>query len=425
MRLVHVIPALGQGGAERLLAELIRHTAHRVTHRIITLTAEPPFFDFGPAEIISLGLKRGEVSAAALRQARAAARAFAPDLLHAWLYHGNLAGSLMALRGTPLIWSIHNTTLPRAGTKPLTRLIARLGGPLSRLSPDCIIYCSDSARAWHEERLRYAPKHGRVIRNGVDFAAFAFDPAARARLRAEWGLREDQVAIGTIGRFDPQKDHVTLAAALARLDSRTTTWVLAGAGCDAQDPALRAMLVRSGMAPRTLPLGRHTDMRALLSALDLLVIGSAFGEALPVVALEAVANDLPVVATRVGSVEDLVIDPALLARPRDPQDLVRAITAAWPLLRQGRPNQATARKRAALTQDHSMAATAARYHQLYQEIGRAAAIAAAPAPAHAGRSACDADILPLIEDRIGYRLLASQAGRDMATMNTRPQRPVR
>ncbi|TDH61046.1 glycosyltransferase [Dankookia rubra] len=384
LRVLHVVPALGQGGAERLLAELVRHTRRLLTHRIVSLTDQPAFFDFGAAEVVPLGLARGQVSLAALQRARAAARAFAPDLVQCWLYHGNLAGSLMGLRGTPLVWSVHNTDLPCAGTKPLTRLVARLGGPLSRVSPDTIVYCSDSARAWHEQRLGYAARRGRVIGNGVDFPAFAFDLAARAKLRAAWNLTEEQVAIGTIGRLNPQKDHAGIAAALARLGRRDAVWVLAGSGCDAGNPALGRILDRAGPDLRTLPLGPRGDMPAILSALDLLVIGSAFGEALPMVALEAVANDLPVVATRVGSVEPLVLDAACLAAPGDPAALADAIAAAWPALPGERRRASAVNKRLALAAEYAIAATTAKYQQLYRDLIPSASGAAGPRPRHHG-----------------------------------------
>lgn len=370
MRILHVIPALGQGGAERLLAELVRHTPRVLSHRIISLTDQSPFFDFGAADIVPLGLARGQVAPVALRRARAAALAFAPDVVQCWLYHGNLAGSLMACRGTPLVWSVHNTDLPCAGTKTLTRFVARLGGPLSRFSPDRIVYCSESARTWHEHRLGYAPRRGKVIVNGIDFSAFAFDPAARARMRAAWGLTDAQVAIGSIGRLDPQKDHAGIAAALTRLGRSDAVWVLAGSGCEPGNPTLGAILDRQGLRSCTLALGPCGEMAGILSALDLLVIGSSFGEALPMVALEAVANDLPVVATQVGSVEPLVLHQGCLAPPGNPEALAQAIAAAWPTLPADRRRASAVSKRVALAADYAMASTAAKYHQMYRDLIR-------------------------------------------------------
>jgi glycosyltransferase involved in cell wall biosynthesis len=68
--------------------------------------------------------------------------------------------------------------------------------------------------------------------------------------------------------------------------------------------------------------------RVLLSAHDLLVIGSALGEAMPIVGLEAAANDLPFVATAVGNVAELVLDPAHVASPRWPARSPRLLPRA-------------------------------------------------------------------------------------------------
>ncbi|WP_187829934.1 glycosyltransferase [Siccirubricoccus phaeus] len=361
LRVLHVVPTVDQGGAQKLLADLVSHAPPWATHRIIALTGDPPFFEFGAAEIFRLGLRRGEVSFQALSRARAQARAFAPHAVHGWLYHGNLLASLL-LPGVPLLWSIHNTSLPRADTAWLTRAIARLSGMASGWVPHRIVYCSADARTLHERELGYAAAPGRVIPNGVDFAAFAFSQAARDRLRASWGLGPAEVAIGSIGRWDPQKDHATVAAALALLPPGPRRWVVAGTGCEAANPDLAALLGRHGLAGRTLALGPRQDMPALLSALDLLVIGSAYGEAMPVVGLEAAANGLPVVATRVGSAPLLVAGPELLAAPRHPADLARAIAAATPR------SQAAVTVRERLRPHCDIAATTRTYHRLYRAL---------------------------------------------------------
>ena len=106
-------------------------------------------------------------------------------------------------------------------------------------------------------------------------------------------------------------------------------------------------------------------MAAVLSALDLLVIGSSFGEALPVVGLEAVANGLPVVATRVGDAELLVATPAQLAEPADVADLSRAISSALNL-RRGVPELDALRGRLLARNDIGIAADS--YHRLYADL---------------------------------------------------------
>src|ERR1051326_7916021 len=94
LRVLHVIPALGQGGAERLLADLVSRMED-IEHHVLVMIREPPFFNLGNATCSQLGLHRGHASLRALRHARMVQRETAPDLVHAWLYHGNLLSTLM------------------------------------------------------------------------------------------------------------------------------------------------------------------------------------------------------------------------------------------------------------------------------------------------------------------------------------------
>ena len=152
--MLHIITALGQGGAVRLLADLIAHGSSGVAHQVVSLTNETPFFDLGDTPVTTLGLQRGQLSPRALMRAAGTLRAASPDIVHAWLYHGNLLSTLLPRHGVPLLWSIYNTTLPRAGSRVMTRLINRVCSPLSRWVPWRIVYCTEAARKFHEEVVR-------------------------------------------------------------------------------------------------------------------------------------------------------------------------------------------------------------------------------------------------------------------------------
>ncbi len=362
---LHIIPAIGQGGAERLLSDIVARAGRRAEHRILTLTDMPAFFPYPGAAISSLGMRRGRVSPWALAQAARAVRAARPAVIHAWLYHGNLLASLLPRGGAPLIWSIHNTTLPPA-VSGLTRAVNRAGALLSGRSPWRIVYCAPEARQLHEG-LGYAHGPGLVLENGVDFSAFAFSVRARERQRAAWGLEDGILAIGCASRFDPQKDHAGLARAFALLDRPDARLVLAGAGCTADNPALMSALVDAGVAGRTLPLGPVDDMPAFHAAIDVLAIGSAFGEALPMVGLEAVAAGLPIAGTRLGAIPNLVLDPAHLARPGSADSLARALRAAAETYGPNRPAPAALARLERLRARYDIGAVADAYHTLYEE----------------------------------------------------------
>lgn len=320
-KVIHVIPSLGQGGAERVLANLLSSQRLSVDHHVLSLLADEPFFRF-EAPVETLGLTRESSSAQALgklRQLRRHVNRIAPDLVHGWLYHGNAFSAGAAGLGVPILWAIHNTTLSATNSKRSTRLLDRVCAALSRYVPTRILYCSETARLVHE-RNGYAPSRSVVVYNGVDLSAFRFDALRRSKVRAALEFTEHEFAIGAIGRFDPQKNHGLIARAFASVArSADARLLLVGAGCSADNKELSAMLEAAGIRDRSILLGPRHDMDALLSACDAVVIGSSYGEALPMIAIEAAAAGLPIVATDVGDVARFALQPDDVV-PRDDAD---------------------------------------------------------------------------------------------------------
>lgn len=163
-----------------------------------------------------------------------------------------------------------------------------------------------------------------VIRNGLPHR-----PAARTRIavREDLGLTASQLVALTAARFTAQKDHATLIEAIPSTLRETPdlSFVFAGGGqlrdaCEERAAAL-------GVAHATTFLGMRVDVPDLLAAVDLFVLPSRF-EGLPLAVIEAMAAGLPVVATRVGGTDELVLDgvTGLLVPPGNAGALARAIT---------------------------------------------------------------------------------------------------
>src|SRR5262245_31078328 len=110
LRVMHLIPSLLQGGAERVLSDLVSHMPDTVSSSIVTLLDEEPAFDVGSTPIATLGIRRGHADPRAVPRLLAQVRTLKPDVIHAWMYHCNLLAACAL--PTPIIWSIHNTTLP-------------------------------------------------------------------------------------------------------------------------------------------------------------------------------------------------------------------------------------------------------------------------------------------------------------------------
>ncbi len=152
-------------------------------------------------------------------------------------------------------------------------------------------------------------------------------PVAREEARQLLGLPADGFALGWVGRFVPEKGPDVLAGALRALPDRDWMAVLAGDGPQWQD--VRASLDQAGLAQRVLMPGAIADVARLLKAFDLFVLSSRT-EGTPIALLEAMAAGVPVVATAVGGVPDVVGDSeALLIPPDAPAALAQAIDAVW------------------------------------------------------------------------------------------------
>jgi len=196
-------------------------------------------------------------------------------------------------------------------------------------------------------------------------AAHEAHPDRVAELRERFRGRR---VIGTVGALVARhKDPATLIQAFAALVSVLDDLVLVLVG----DGADRALFVRQvaelGLGERVLFEGFQPDPWAYYAVMDIFALTSRM-EGLGTAILDAFAYDIPVVATRVGGIPELIGDDerGWLARPGDPGDVARCLREAL-----DRPDEARRRASLALehlTRNHSIEAMAAAYHALYSEL---------------------------------------------------------
>ena len=167
-----------------------------------------------------------------------------------------------------------------------------------------------------------------VVPNGVDTALF--HPGDRAAARSALGVPEDAVALFSAGGLIEQKGYQDLIAGLARLSDRPDLWLYI-AGDGPREAALRRAAAVAGLADRVVFLGRLAPgaMAEWYRAADLFCFGS-WREGCPNVVIEALASGLPVVATRVGGVPELVADErcGVLFEARSPEAFAAALRVA-------------------------------------------------------------------------------------------------
>jgi glycosyltransferase involved in cell wall biosynthesis len=151
----------------------------------------------------------------------------------------------------------------------------------------------------------------------------AANPLARSRARRALGLPPEAEVVGTVGRLTYQKAPEDFLAALRRLGRPGVIGVWVGGG----ELAERAARLAAGMPEVAVVLaGERTDVPGLLPAFDVFALSSRY-EGLPTVVVEAMVCGVPVVATAVNAVADVVVpgETGLLVPPRRPELMAEAI----------------------------------------------------------------------------------------------------
>lgn len=229
-----------------------------------------------------------------------------------------------------------------------------------------------------------------LLYNGIVVDGYRPSAERRARAREMLGLAPETLVVTAVGNLHPYKGHADLISAVARIaDDLPSPWRLLIAGSDraGHELVLRRMISEFALEERVMLLGHRDDVPDLLAAADIHAMPS-HEEGLPNSIIEAMASGLPVVASRVGGIPELVVEGenGLLVEPRDPDGLSAALLAlARDPHRRARIGEANeARVRAQFSLERSVS----RYEELYASLTTRAGLAILlRSPGRAQRSA--------------------------------------
>ena len=310
---MHIITDLDTGGAEIMLCKLLSSLHDealdssvislmdrgQVTKRIEALGVR----------VETLGLNQGEQpSWQTIKKLRQFVLAFNPNVIQGWMYHGNIVATIAVFLFDPmykkvrLFWNVRQTLYDINSEKIKTRRLIILSRYLSFL-PHGIIYNSSLSAEQHCN-VGYLSKKTKIIPNGFDLQKFRPDKNRRQQLRKELGVSQSAILIGHISRLHPMKDHVTLFRAIDCVtenisdsgSKQEVLFLLVGNGVTSElsnNPAIHF-------------LGERSDIPKIMSALDIVVSSSAWGEGFPNVIGEAMASEVPCVVTDVGDSAHIV-----------------------------------------------------------------------------------------------------------------------
>jgi glycosyltransferase involved in cell wall biosynthesis len=329
---LHVLWRGTGGGAERHVLDLCGEFARRdVRTGVLYLKNDAgagPDLDCLGVLHQSCGLERGNDPRGPLRVA-AAVRLLRPRLLHDHVSTPWLRTFLPGSRAMTIVATEHGHLLRPIFAREGIRLwIERLGARRT----DLYIAPSRAIAASIEARYRFPADRIRVIPHGIRSPVEGLPPATRGEVRRELSVEEGQIAVLFVGRLDETKGILDLLDAFWRITRATRALgegsdpILLVAGAGELAGPLRERIARDGLEGRVRMLGFRTDVGRLLMGADLFVL-PARHEAFGIVLLEAMAAELPVVATRTGGIPEIVVDgqTGILVEPDNPEGLARAL----------------------------------------------------------------------------------------------------
>ena len=307
IRTAFVITSMPVGGAETLLVNLCRRFDKQIVAPEIVCLKEPGPLGERIADQIPLHSEftRGKFDPLVATRLAQHFRRRSIDVVITVgagdkMFWGRLAAKWAGVAGVAS--ALHSTGWPDG--------VGRMNHALTPIT-DAFIAVADSHAAFLREFEKFPAQRVRTIRNGVDCKRFRPDPDARVNLRRELNLPANAKVVGIVAALRDEKNHPMFVESAATVCRRRdvvhpdqTHFVIVGDG--PMRGTIETAIERFGLTGRVHMLGSRNDTPMIVAGLDVFAL-SSLNEASPVSILEALASGVPVVATDVGSIAEMVI----------------------------------------------------------------------------------------------------------------------
>ena len=243
------------------------------------------------------------------------------DIVHSCLFYANYYARISAFCA-----GVRNIFTEEHGIylwKKKYKIFIILDRVLARVT-NKIITCSNTVRRHILLQERLSPGKIVTLYNFIDTQGIDFS-LSKQELRKKFSFSEDEFILGIIGGFRLEKGHETLFHALEKLNFSNYKVLVVGDG--PLRKSFHECVNKLGIRNKVLFMGKRKNVYEILRLLDLLVIPSE-REGLPMILLEAMACSLPIVATKVSGIREVLRDKktGLLVPKRDPVSLGKAIS---------------------------------------------------------------------------------------------------
>lgn len=329
--IAHILYRLDFGGIETLLVECVnRIPVDKYRQVIICLTESSDFaakITNPNASVYALHKQEGNDFRVHWRLWRLL-RKLRPAIVHTYNLPALECALTAFLAGAPVrVHAEHgrSATDPR-GVNRKHNLLRRLLAPVI----DRFIPVSRDLQQWLTKTVGVSPRKIELIVNGVDDTVFK-PVSPKPPLPVDGFASADSFVIGNVGRVEPVKDQAALLEALAALRNLRANAAKARLVIIGNGPLLPALRLRAealGVADQVWFPGARADVANIMRSFDVFVLSSR-AEGMPVTLLEAMATALPIVATEVGGIPEVIQDGVngFLVPPGEPQRIAQALAA--------------------------------------------------------------------------------------------------
>ena len=327
MKILYVITGLGVGGAEAItidIANVMIARGHQVVIMFLTGENQQKHRLNSNLKVIGLDMQKTPIGMLfALHNALKWVKKFSPDVVHGQMVHANLFCRILRLfcKIPYLICTEHNKNIEGKIRMWLYRLTDRLS--------DLNTNVSEEATSYFISQKAFSPSKTITVYNGVDLSKYTKkDVQQRETIRKRYSISVDEFLFLNIGRLTKAKDQETLIKAFALLCNKGISSKLMIVGKGEEENSLRQLISNLAISDKCILAGVHNNVCQFYSSADCFVLSSLW-EGFPMVLIEAMSMELPVITTECG--REAIDDEKYICPSHDAKSLAEKMISIYNL----------------------------------------------------------------------------------------------
>ena len=323
--ILHIIPSLQIGGAEKILASLINNKINKdVDHIVLSLLGTGLLYEKieqNCRQVFFLNLHKIKIKHIYLTLKKI--KALKPAVIFAWMYHSCLLAIILQKifrYKFDIVWCLRHSIYDKHHEKLFTRLIIQLLIIYKKLANN-IIYNSYRSKESHE-KIGLRKIKSCIIYNGYE--STKINDKYSDEIKSKLQVNKQSIIIGMVANFRSFKDHENCIEAfnIIRKKRPNVFLVLIGTGINKDNNKLINIINKHGILNLVILVGIIDKVSDYMKAFDISIL-SSYSESFPNVIAESMLVGTPVVATDVGATKFIVGNTGIVVPPRSPNLLAK------------------------------------------------------------------------------------------------------